>query len=324
MIITDLFETALVNPGFSAGRLLIVSGYATAAFAREHMLELKNRGLRTEVSLVVGMPGARNDHLAFLALHREFEGCFYGYYVQQPPPVHCKMFAWFDGNNPVSGFAGSANYSGYGFRDRQQMNQLCVADPILVREVYQTLRHRSVYMPDARVEAPSGHTPAAQTGDAVAGGVVWDTPGVRVRISFLARDGSLPASSGLNWGQRRARAESADGRVSMIAREPNQAYLSLKGDSRREGFLPNRAIRFTLITDDGVSLDCVRAQDGDKAIHSTDNNSILGRYFRKRLGVPQGVAVTRDDLIRYGRTDYTIEKLDEETFLLDLSLAKSR
>ena len=105
----------------------------------------------------------------------------------------------------------------------------------------------------------------------------------------------------------------------MVRRRANEAYLSLKGESRREGFLPGRAIRFSLITDDGHSFDCVRAQQGEKAIETTDDNSVLGAYLRARIGVPAGAPVSRADLDRYGRTDFTLEKLDPETFLLDLA-----
>ncbi len=84
--------------------------------------------------------------------------------------------------------------------------------------------------------------------------------------------------------------------------------------------MPPRALTFSLITDDGESFDCVVAQDGRKAIESTYNNSLLGIYFRRRLGLPLGSKIEVDDLENYGRTDYTIEKIDEETFLLDFSV----
>jgi hypothetical protein len=127
--------------------------------------------------------------------------------------------------------------------------------------------------------------------------------------------------SGLNWGQRLQRTYSQDRKsFTVTQREPNQAYLSLKQNSRKEGFLPPRALTFSLITDDGESFDCVVAQDGRKAIESTYNNSLLGIYFRRRLGLPLGSKIEVDDLENYGRTDYTIEKIDEETFLLDFSV----
>ena len=62
------------------------------------------------------------------------------------------------------------------------------------------------------------------------------------------------------------------------------------------------------------------AQDGDKAIHSTKNNSLLGKYFRKRLGVPLGEFVTRQHLQAYGRTDIKICKIDNETYFMDFSV----
>ena len=53
------------------------------------------------------------------------------------------------------------------------------------------------------------------------------------------------------------------------------------------------AFRFTLITDDTKSFDCVVAQEGRKAIETTDDNSLLGKYIRKRIGVDLGKLVTR-------------------------------
>ena len=86
--------------------------------------------------------------------------------------------------------------------------------------------------------------------------------------------------------------------------------------------MPERSFTFSLITDDKQSFDCVVAQDGRKAIHSTNDNSEIGRYIRQRLGVSLGNKVTVDDLEKYGRTDYTIEKINEETFLFDFSVNK--
>ena len=98
-----------------------------------------------------------------------------------------------------------------------------------------------------------------------------------------------------------------------------KAYLSLKNDARRDGFLPPQTETFTLITDDGQAMDCVVAQQGRKAVQSTNNNSEIGKYIRKRIGVPLGNPVTKQDLELFGRTDYTLEKINDETFLLDLS-----
>ena len=88
---------------------------------------------------------------------------------------------------------------------------------------------------------------------------------------------------------------------------------------KQEGFLPEKTFTFTLLTDDNETLDCTVQQDGRKASSTTNDNSLLGKYFRGRLGVESGSLVTKDDLIRYGRTDFSLRKLDDETFFLDFS-----
>ena len=122
-------------------------------------------------------------------------------------------------------------------------------------------------------------------------------PNKAVKISLLARDGTLPARSGLNWGQR-----------PELNRDPDQAYLPLRKDAREEGYLPERGYTFTLVTDDNQALDCVVAQDGRKC-QSTEDNSLLGSYIRSRLGVEPGSFLTNEDLIEYGRTDFTLIKI---------------
>lgn len=57
----------------------------------------------------------------------------------------------------------------------------------------------------------------------------------------------------------------------------------------------------------------------DKAITTPSNNSLLGEYFRNRLGVPNGAPVTKNDLLQYGRTDVTFYKIDDEQFYMDFS-----
>lgn len=317
MLTDDLYSTALLRPATSSNTLLVVSGYASAAFARRHMEDLQSLRDDVRVRLIVGMPGSRNDHLAFVDLHSRFPGLFEGHYFESYPPVHSKVYGWFDDKVSSVGFAGSANYSQNAFFETQQRNQLSAEDPSAIRDLFDRLLPHCVSMPAAHIALPVGHSQAWSVKDAPPGSVLWEIPDFRVRISFLDRTGNVPERSGLNWGQRAVQTR-ALGTAQFVPREPNQAYLSLKKDSRKPGFLPSRAIRFSLVTDDGKSFDCVRAQDGDKAIHSTDNNSLLGLYIRDRIGVSAGALVTRAHLDAYGRTDYTIEKLDDETFLLSL------
>jgi len=322
MITADLYPIALLNPNKStnANRLFIVSGYASATFARRHIKELLDQSNDIQINLIIGMPTGKSDHLAFVALHDEFGKHFKGYYYYNSPPVHSKAYSWFVNDEPSIAYSGSANYSQYGFFSHLQINQLNVDDPVEIKELFEELLTRSIYIPDHVLVLPSGHhTP--HIGSVTPGTILWEIPNKRVTISFLTSAGELPQKSGLNWGQRLSkRVNKVTGEILWDKREPNQAYLSLKLDSRREGFLPELAYTFSLITDDGMAFDCVVAQDGRKAIHSTNDNSEIGRYIRNRIGVPLGAPVTVEDLERYGRTDYTIEKVNDETFLLDLAV----
>jgi NgoFVII restriction endonuclease len=75
-----------------------------------------------------------------------------------------------------------------------------------------------------------------------------------------------------------------------------------------------------VLTDDGKEFICRRGSDNGKGITTTLNNSWLGEYFRYRMGLQNGKYVTKDDLLRYGRTDVDFQKIDDETYLMDFSV----
>jgi len=116
----------------------------------------------------------------------------------------------------------------------------------------------------------------------------------------------VPLKSGLNWGQR-------------IGREQNQAYLSVPIAIRRLKFFPEIKIPFIIECDDGEQLKCVIAQADGKAIHTCTNNSAFGKYFRKRLGIPDGYLVTVQHLYRYGRVSVDIFKKNEYKYYMNFS-----
>lgn len=124
--------------------------------------------------------------------------------------------------------------------------------------------------------------------------------------------GEVHDRSGLNWGQR-------DGR------ERNQAYIPIFMETHQDNpeFFPPREVPFTMYTDDGEVLQCVIAQDNNKAIETYQDNSILGRYFRARLGVQLGQKVKTSDLRTYGRSDVTIYKIDDTHFFMDFDPARA-
>lgn len=76
--------------------------------------------------------------------------------------------------------------------------------------------------------------------------------------------------SGLTWSQR-------DGR------DRDQSHIPIPVEHR--GFFPARGQHFSCFTDNGSHLTLVVAQDEGTALPTPHDNSELGRYFRKRLGV---------------------------------------
>ena len=133
---------------------------------------------------------------------------------------------------------------------------------------------------------------------------------ITIPLTYTRRNQILvPSRSGLNWGQR-------------PGRNQNQAYLSIPVDVQKSGFFPDIGIKFEITCDDGYKLFCVRAQQNGKGLHSSPDNSILGRYFRKRLSLHSGQLVVADHLFKYGRLSLDISKTENGAYYLDFSAGK--
>ena len=116
----------------------------------------------------------------------------------------------------------------------------------------------------------------------------------------------VPGRSGLNWGQR-------------PGRNQDQAYLSVPVELQKSNFFPPVGIKFLAIFDDGFEVECLRAQQNGKAIHSHKDNSIIGKYFRTRLGLKSGDLISYFDLDRYGRFSIEVSKKEDGIYFFDFS-----
>ncbi len=309
MITNNLYKEILINPVSNGNdELFIVSGYSSATFLRRHLNDIKIINPKVKLNLLIGMHHKRNDHSAYLNIKKLYPNSFDGYYYSGSPGVHSKTYSWIKDGVPKIGFSGSANYSQYGFFNTMQQNQMVEDDPSIIEKYFNLLLKDSIRIEDyIPSEEDSIETPNVE-GSLAPGTIEWIKYNESVRISLLSRNGEVAQRSVLNWGQRPEE-----------NRNPDQAYLPIRLDARKEGFLPERNFTFTLLTDDDKTFDCVRAQDGGKAIHTTNDNSELGKYLRNRLNLESGSPIKIDDLIRYGRTDFLLKKLDDETFYLDFS-----
>ncbi|MGK9369422.1 restriction endonuclease PLD domain-containing protein [Melioribacter sp. Ez-97] len=327
MISEDLFNELLIKPvKEGCNKLYIVSGYATSAMAFHHLEEVMQISENISIELIVGMcPSdglALSNHRGFQQImESDYKGRFKCSYITKMPPVHSKVYAWFTDDKPCIGFLGSANYTQTAFsQSRKEIMAVCDASEAY--EYYNSLIDYTIYCTHQDTEnlvqiyndkfflhkkRVKELLPDIETQDA---GIVENITGLPfVTISFLDKNGNLPARSGLNWGQRPEE-----------GREPNQAYIRLPSLIYNSDFFPPRKVHFTVLTDDSKILICSRAQENGKAIHTPHNNSLIGEYFRNRLGLASGAPVTKEDLLNYGRTDVTFYKIDDETYYMDFSV----
>lgn len=319
IISSDLFDSVLINPlRAGADKLCIVSGYATANMVLRHVDFASSKPLNKKFSidLIVGMAVhdgmEKANHQGFIEIQsNKYNVDFNCSYVVGRPPVHSKLYIWLKDGKPMIAFAGSANYSQNAFSPS-------------MREILMKVNERDAFDYFNQIKGETQNCASDNIGDFIrfyARRIVTEVESVEnesepienlesITLTLLdSGTNETPTRSGINWGQR------AD-----QGREPNQAYINIPAEIGRSGFFPERGVVFTIITDDGKHLICVRAQDGGKGLHTTLNNSHMGEYLRFRIGVANGAYVTKADLLRYGRTDVTVYKIDEETYYMDFSV----
>lgn len=307
MLVSDLFNKVLVEPAKKgADQLNIISGYATSSMVARHFEEIKQIR-EVSVNLIYGMAAGDGvpmpHHKGFKRLsEKDYRDRFWCGYVINSPPVHSKVFVWTKKDIPQKAFCGSANYTLNGF-GKTQLEVMDETDASSAIEYYKEIEKRTYDCQDENIEDSikiRGHKEYRQEGFHAG-----DLPCVVLPLTSKQLDGEVHNRAGLNWGQR-------------PDRDPNQAYIPIPS-SVNPSFFPATREHFTLLTDDGHSFVCTVAQDNRKALHSTLDNSEIGRYFRGRMGLRSGVLVKRKDLKKYGRIDVKITKLDDETYWLDFS-----
>lgn len=325
LITSDIYQKILMDPlNEGANKLYIVSGFASAAMAFHHSEQIKQT-IRNNINieLILGMTVSEgislSNHRAFKQLVTQdltsFFKCSYLYTGKQ---VHSKIYTWFNNDTPVIAYCGSANYSQQAFLFHQR-ESFVQCDPNNAKEYYGSLIDETMVCDHPNVEdriiiyhdRAYTRRPAPSETITTAPKIPMPQPYQdlpSVTVSFLTDNGRLPGRSGLNWGQR-----------PELGREPNQAYIRLTSEIYRSDFFPPKQVHFTILTDDSKVLICTRAQDNGKAIHTPHNNSLIGEYFRHRLGVPNGALVTKEHLLQYGRHTVNFIKIDTETYYMDFS-----
>lgn len=325
MFIDNLREEVLINPvKKGADHLKIITGYATPLMAGWHIQRLNDLMLQpVKIDLLVGMTvldglhtSIHNGFIEAVKRYNELPGysnlcCSYAY---KGIPVHSKIYIWEKSGQVVDVFIGSANYTQTAFNPKKQLE--CIErsnDFNRAVMIYEQLERNSIFCTSGELEEfvqLNNNLSQLALAEEISGGNIEKN---RVTLSLLSKTGEVGKRSGLNWGQRENR-------------EPNQAYIPLPAEISRTGFFPvkqpdeTKAPHFTVITDDSKSLVLRVEQENNKAITTPENNSRIGEYFRNRLGLANGAPVTKEDLLRYGRTDVEFIKLDDEQYYMDFSI----
>lgn len=315
MLTDNFYKDILISPAQRGATLYVVSGYATAAMALRHMCDLLLKDANNVcIKLIVGMTAkdgiSESNHKGFCKLVEAppIEKFQCAYIPEGQTPVHTKAYAWFNDEQPVHGYVGSANYTQTGFFQGQS-EAMEETDPLKILEYYGAVEGASLLCNHPEVQGLIKDDKTSRIRHPDLDDVRTPPLEEPVQYTLLDRQGQLPSRSGLNWGQR-----------PQENREPNQAYIRVPADIRRLNFFPPRGHHFMLHTDDGQMILCCIRQDDGKAIHSTQNNSAIGIYFRNRLGVPLGQVIKKRHLVDYGRTDITFHKVDDENYFMDFSV----
>lgn len=309
----ELFEP-IIGTNLSEGcrHLVVATGYSSGAFVRHLLME--NPDLRIE--LVIGMAGRSGipqaDHVEYNRLAKLEGGRFLGYYYPDPKGAHLKTYAWMMVGQAIKGYVGSPNLSWSGLTSSLEV--AAEVDPETVTSIFQQLQSKAVKVDSLEARKLIRIVRASKSNAAAISGAHGAAPDLesgdlsKLTLSLLSSAGRVHRRSGLNWGQR-------------SGRNPNEAYIPVpaRTHAQHPGFFPPRGQRFLVETDDGETLACVIAQENDKAIETSDDNSLLGEYFRRRLGVVSGMKVELAHLHAYGRTSVEFSRIDEDLYLLDYS-----
>lgn len=319
LITENLFERVLIEPARrGASELFVLSGYSSASMVTKHFeMVSKELSIDLAIDLHIGMTGrdglSRNTLLGLQSIPRQIGGRSFNCSLSvMGKSNHSKIYVWCDEKGPKEAFLGSSNYTQLGFGISSAASahrEVCVAiDPTAGFEyILESSRggisykspdiadHINLYdeptFPNFEIDEPEL---ARQTNDFV------DLPLVMTRADLR---GEVHQKSGLNWGQREGR-------------NPDQAYIPIPSTVAKSKFFPDKSVHFQVVTDDGEAFVCTVAQDNEKALETPSDNSILGKYFRKKLNLPSGTFIEKKHLEEFGSNTVRIYRDGDDSYLL--------
>lgn len=309
---------------FDVDELVVLSGYV----GPKPIERLKQLPLKT--SVIYGMYGAdgigKGLHNTLTKLDNEIPNASI-FYSQLP--VHSKCYIWKKDGKIVTALVGSANFSVSGLSNPYK--------EVLAETTFDTSSSLNTYV--NRVLSYSKRCNEIAANDPKIRQRVKERQ-ARIsldgtcRMSLLNRSGEVSEKSGLNWGLANGHTSLGDAYIAItkdLLREFPELFPPKQGESIKstEGAKMNRqndAVEY--IWDDGVTMEGLLEGNQEmngieypKNLCSGPKKNVLGKYLRSRMGITDlDYQITKEDLIRYGRTDVTISLQGEGVYELDFSV----
>ncbi len=321
----NLFEKVLLEPARNGARdLYVLSAYSSPPMVTRHMRALSEESIGSvRLDLIVGMISrdgvSTSSLLGFQTLARQVPGfpikCRFNIGV----PNHSKLYLWCNDDGPVQAFSGSANYTQTGFgigpSGTAQIETCAEIDPSKVFDFLIGASEQSVSCHDPELNryvkiVSENRFPGVseQIEGEESFQLLEEVPAESVFLPLVQTARQVGevhnAGAGLNWGQRGAR-------------NRDEAYVPIPAKVRKQFFFPDKGVHFQIVTDDGDSFIGTVAQSGDKALETPQDNGLLGRYFRRKLGLKPGEYVKTADLARFGANAARVSRIAHDTFFLE-------
>lgn len=253
-------------------------------------------------------------HQQLLGLHNDNRKIYY-------PEIAChsKCYLWLNGNTPIKGLIGSANFSSNGLYNDYRETLLEVDE----NQLYVMKGYIEIILNSAR----ECNTVVVEEKEDVE--VAYNRE-ICEMILYDPKTGQTHNGHGLNWGFANANVRPNDACI-PIRMEHIRKYAKLfpplqPDPESRKGTL-KEVVEY--VWDDGVVMQ--GRLEGSQPLPNSDlkfpkqlasfpHKDELGIYIRERLNIPLGQRILREDLIRYGRDTVSFSLIEEGVYYLDFSV----
>lgn len=320
---------------FLCDELIVLSGYV----GPHPVHKLKDLPLQTTV--IYGMYGSEGIraslHAALIAESQSLDNVriYYSSF-----PVHAKCYIWKYQGKVVHALIGSANFSSNGLTtDNKEVlaeTTIDTFDPL--NQYLDLILDNAIKCEDAIVNSNRKKTVSVSIHNNI-----YD-PDICSMPLYIIRNGKeeVPSSSGINWGMAKLSGShvNINDAYIRIGSDLLEAYPQLFPMKQNKPSLSETVFRqdhrhndsIEIIWDDGTSMTGLLEgsisktnENGQKVLYpkqisTTPNKSILGKYLRKRMGIPEGKAISITDFEKYGRKTIDVSLLGEGIYYFDFSV----